>query len=86
MEFLDAIGWTSKANDLERVFAGQEGCQVVPEQNGEAATYDMGQESDVDWKVMRSPWMGGRKNEMKMIILDLCRMHQGITREVGKGR
>ena len=42
MEFLDAIGWTSKANDLERVFAGQEGCQVVPEQNGEAATYDLG--------------------------------------------
>ena len=31
MEFLDAVGWTSKANDLERVFSVNDTYQVVPE-------------------------------------------------------
>ena len=32
MEFLDAIGWTSKADDLEKVFAGDAGGPPLPEE------------------------------------------------------
>ena len=32
MEFLDAIGWTSKADDLEKVFAVDDCYQVVVEE------------------------------------------------------
>lgn len=35
MEFLDAIGWTSKADDLEKVFAVDDCYQVVAEERAQ---------------------------------------------------
>lgn len=38
MQFLDAIGWTSKADDLEKVFAVDDCYQVVPEEHVQEPT------------------------------------------------
>ncbi|CBK23663.2 uncharacterized protein [Blastocystis hominis] len=63
MEFLDAIGWTSKADDLEKVFAVDDCYQVVAEERAQERAQETTLESYA--KLMESRG-GGEKGEMEM--------------------